>query len=458
MATHSCVDKKVLLRYSERLLDSNLSGLSGRDVAIILNALVRLSHPDRRVFGKAGCFLRSLPVTEFIGERDLGLIFNAYARAGVLDEDLFQSLNGRVLVQLSVLSPKTSGNICHALGKLKSTSEPSRDLIIKIAEHVSTNVGNRVSPPELSNVLYSLGNLGIRDLPVIDPLLKLVCSKIHWFNPIEMSAVATALCKLSITDRSLLKALAKQVQTKADYFDAYEIVAILHAYSQLDIKAPRGIFLEVAPKILMSKDMNSHTASIAYCAYSRVGLALPAELLVRLGGMISTENDPQYLVNVLFAYSKGTSGAASTPILETIVTKLLKRPFPVNPINLNQLLYGINRLTFSEWENPLVVELYRKVVLESLRAVADFTPTQLSNILFAISHRLPLTLTEHEIQLVKRVVNSTDFLSSLSPQLLSSVQESVTMLGMGSDSFRLEIQSQLEATLWDTAKTPARDH
>lgn len=440
LASQSHSDKRVLSRYCERLGD--FRGCSPRDLAIILNSLVRLAYVDRSVFESASQFLQGLGRNEFVSERDLGLIHNAYARAGIADIKLFEALCPRVRDQLGVLSPQSAGNICHAYGKLGISFEIAKSLLIEIATQVCRERGKRAaSSQELSNILYSLGNLDICEMSVISPLLKLVTEKLSRFNPVELAALVTALCKLGISDKPLMRLTAKRAESPdcVAKFSPYEITAILHAFSQLDVNVPKRLFLEIAPPIFSRTAFNnSHSACITFCAYSRVGICVPASLSAVLVPLILTENDPQYLVNVLFAL-----GNQDTVLSGSVVGKLLDRGFPLNPINLVQVLYSTSRLPGAE-------KLHVFTRGECLARVSEFAPSQLSNILYALRKSPSLDLFE---AIASR---AREFVPQLSPQLRSSVAESTAIIAPNSDKMWTPIAEALRAPQsWDLVSLSA---
>ena len=160
-------DKRVLNRYSEKLVDSRFRGSSPRDVATILNASVRLQFIDKELFSAASQYIQQLPSSEFVSEKHIGLIFNAFARAGISDIPLFDLLASRTESQLSSMSAQSCGNVCHAFGKLGLKGETASRLIPKISMHATSTLAKTISSQELSNIIYSFGNLGIRDIDAL---------------------------------------------------------------------------------------------------------------------------------------------------------------------------------------------------------------------------------------------------------------------------------------------------
>ena len=449
LATQSHCDKKVLSRYCERLVDSKFAGFSGREVAMILNGLVRLDFVDRGVFTLASSYLRKLPLTEFVCERDLGLIHNAFAKGRIRDEELFKALLPRVEHQLTVMSPQTCGNICHAYGKLEIRSGASNMLLVRIARHVVNSNHHRVaSSQELSNIMYSFGNLGISEMTVIDPLLRVIETKIRRFNPVELAALATALSKLNMSNKVLMRLLSKQVQSVADKFDAYEITAVLHAFSHLDfISVPINLFETIAPSVFLnSSKINSHTACIAYCAYARVEVDIPVGLESQLLDLIITENDPQYLVNVIFAMSKKLA-PVNRNLLTIVSEKLSRKKFPINPINLTQLIYALDSS----------YPLYRESLLMATPILNIFTPVQFANILHAIAPRASQLCPEERDFLSEIVTHADRFVPDLTHQLLCSVAESAARLELVS-LMQFVQQQNLKLDEWGVGTLCALSH
>jgi hypothetical protein len=424
-ASQKVFSEKVLRRMSERLQDSRFSGFSGKDVALVLNSFVRLSYKDEKVFRLASSYLLQLPGTEFISEKYLALICNSYARVGIIDRDLFDVLAERIRGQIPALSSQSCGNICHAFGKLGIDSPASIALLAKVAKHAGTRLAKKLSAQEISNILYSLGNLGMSDPEYLDPILKLAEENIRHGKPIEVAAVSSAVSKLGVSNESLMRQISALVQKNENQFGPYEIAAVMHAFSQLNCVVPRSIFHTIAPKILLSGDFNSHTACIVFGAYTRTGIDIPHDLLIHLSALMRTVKDPQYLINVVFGISRIES-ALDEPVLSDLLTVICETlgnsDLGPNPVNINQIIYALNKLRISQ---PL--KLYGKAISAACDHSTSFDGLQVSNILHSLTFRR--NLDDEELKLCQQLASRIPNLE-LSPQLLSSVYLSVVKLAI----------------------------
>lgn len=434
------LDKRVLSRYSERIVDSEFKGFSGRDVAIILNSFVRLGFFDTSVFTSASSYLRNLEESEFISERHLGLIFNAFARSGIADVDLFDSLARRIEKQMPNLSSPSCGNIAHAFGKLGMKNETARALLSKIALRVTSSLKKQVSARELSNIMYSFGNLGFSDSEYLDPLLSLVKERINRFNSIEIAAVTTSLSKLSVSDKPLMASIRTLVEKNFTSFSVYEITAVLHAFSQLDVQIPKKLYSEIAPLVFASGECNSHTACIAFSAFARVGIVPPSSLMDKLALLIESENDPQFLVDAIFAIGRiGLVSERLSELLNCLVLKLGKKSLPHCPVNLNQIIFALNKIEKSR--HPEIAPLYESVVDSAIKTVKDFDGRHISNILFALSRKDVTTSAENRLTglLLKRLAS----VEEITPQLFGSCVEAAVRLGIDS-SLLMPLESRFK--------------
>ena len=449
-------DKRVLNRYSEKLVDSRFRGSSPRDVATILNASVRLQFIDKELFSAASQYIQQLPSSEFVSEKHIGLIFNAFARAGISDIPLFDLLASRTESQLSSMSAQSCGNVCHAFGKLGLKGETASRLIPKISMHATSTLAKTISSQGLSNIIYSFGNLGIRDIDALVPLTRLIASKIRSFNAIEIAALVTALTKLAISDKPLMREIAKLVEKNASRFNAYEMTAVIHAFSQLNVPIPHVLFDTVAPSVLSASDMNSHTACIAFGSYARVGIIPSPSLMSVLSTLIKTESDAQYLINVLFGFGRLTDVAATErSLIDEVITKLLKRDIPPNPVNLNQLVYSMNKLGLVSTPNSAATDLYTRTLRSAIEAIPSFDGLQLSNLLYAIANRGTELLPEEQ-KLTTRLISRIAEMD-VSPQLLSSIVESVARLGSAPPATWTLLETRLRVTVPDSAAIDVRN-
>ena len=429
-------------------MDSEFKEYSGRDVAVLLNSFVRLKYHETPLFAAASVHLRNLAETEFISERDLGLIFNAFARAGIADSALFDKLGERVNKQLSELSTQSCGNIAHAFGKLGMKNEMAAGLLPQIAVRVcSPLLAKKVSCQELSNILYSFGNLGLADSEFLEPLINLVKKKINRFNSIEIAAVATALAKLDISDKLLMVSMKNVVEKNDKDYNPYEITAVLHAYSQLQVSVPTKLFLEIAPVVFSSGEFNSHTACIALGAFARASITPPVSLLERLAPAIQSENNPQYLVDTVFAISRiGFVHECLEHILIFQVEKLAVKSFPICAANLNQLIYALNKLEIIT--HISVLPFYEHIVAKAILEAKEFNGRQISNILFILSRRNISCLSEIEKKLItflfKQLIAVTEKEDGrVSSQLFGSCIDSAARLG----GIETSVWTQLEGRL-----------
>ena len=428
-------------------MDSKLNGYSAKEVAAILNAYTRLSSRPLDLFDLATEFLLRLPATEFVSEKDLGVLCNAFARMSISNSDLFENVSGRIEAQLGNLGPQSCGNICHAYGKLGLVER--KDLISKVGKHAVSNFGKRLSPQELSNILYSVANLGITDADVVEPLIKRIAGKISRFNSIEMAAVCTSLTKLSISDRPLMRKISDLVIMNHAQYSAYEMTAVLHAFSQLEVAVPKKLFSEIA--LLALTEMNSHTACIALGAYSRVSdeVRVPYSLLDKLCAIVRTENETQYLANVIFSISrfpKDQIGENLRSLLVAIEEKLTTQSPPSNSVNLNQLIYALNKLGRTKES-----QLYPVCVAKAIETLHKFEGSQVCNILYAIAHRSDATLSHAEERLATRLVMRLADLE-MNPQLFSSAIDSVARLGCASETMWHLLEERISVTIPESSR------
>ena len=431
--------RKVIARYVEKLHDSGFLGYSGQELASILNSLCRMSESDPVLFAAASRHLRDMPMTEFISEKHIGLIFNAYARAGIADRALFSSISSRVESQIPSMSSQTCGNICHAFGKLSVNGEPAESLVPLLCNRLISLPNS--SSQELSNAIYSLARLGITNTDSVEPLVRMITQRMYLFNPVEVAAVATAMTKLRLSDKDLLRALQKRVEKTIEQYSSYELTAVLHAFSQLSVATSVSLFEKANPDIF--RDTNPHTACIALCAYGRMGILPSDGLTSALVGAITKEQSPQYLVDVLYSLSRFDSVSDS---LMSLILDLSRRltgveDFPVSTANVNQLIYGIKKLNnFQNVDAEVTGSLLHKSIVLGAKLVKEFDEKQLANLLHAfasskgVSDR-ELRFCEHLSSRITEVTN---------PQLFASCLESFA---------KLNLQSP---TLWNTVERRIR--
>ncbi len=419
------VDKRLLQRYSEKVSDSNLERYTSTDLATILNSFCRLGYIQHDLFHAVADYLTSRPNTYNIPERSLGMIYNAFARANIYKPDLFDKLSIFLNKSLPTVSTHTAGNICHALGKLRIKTPSAIEDVSKIASHVLKNHASRLTPQELSNILYSLGNMGIQDPELTEPLVQIAKRKVRKLNPIEVAAICTSLTKLAIADDSLMKQIANLVESNQSRYSAYELVAVLHAFSQLDTIVPQKLFTDVLPAVI-SDDIDPKTACIAFNAYARIGIHPPSSITTTLKTSILGTSDSQYLINVLFSagqlYSDNLSEQDSQFI--TALCQSIHSSPVINPINCTQLIFALNKL--GKTESPL----YNQVVSGAIGMIPDFEVNQISNILYGFSLRSS-QLRDFEMDLATGLIASRKIAADATPQLVSSIAESVASLGLG---------------------------
>jgi hypothetical protein len=419
------VDTRLLERYSEKIIDSNLERYTATDLAVVLNSFCRLGFIRQDLFRSIADFLKSRPDTFTIPERSLGMIYNAFARANIYNSDLFEKLSIFLNKSLTSVSTHTAGNICHALGKLR-IANPSAVLdVSKIASHVITNHASRLTPQELSNILYSLGNMGINNPELTEPLIQIAKRKVRKFNPIEVAAICTSLTKLAISDDSLMKQIANLVESQSSRYTPYEFVAVLHAFSQLDTIVPQKLFTDIFPTVITA-DIDPKTACIAFNAFARIGIQPPAPITDTLKTAILQTSDSQYLINVLFSAGQLFSGNLSEDdsfFINTLCESIKASPV-MNPINCTQLIFALNKL--KKTDNPL----YFEIVSGAILLIPEFEVNQISNILYGLSLN-GSPLTDNELELATGLIASRRIVADGTPQLVSSITESVAALGIG---------------------------
>ena len=437
---------RVLGRLVEKVVDSDFIGYSSKDVATILNALMRTGHNSEPVFRAASRHLQGLPSTEYISEKELGLIFNAYARAGIADRALFESLSPRIVTQTSSMSSQSCGNICHALGKLEIRDEPSTTLIRKLCERILKI--KSATNQELSNVFHSLARLGFQDSDLLEPLVRLLAKRVHSFNPIEIAAVATAVSKLNLPDRELMNNMRKRVEKNLSAFSGYELTAVLHAFSQVDVPTPVNLFENVSSQTFTG--CNPHTACIAMCAFGRVGIVPRDEVATALADQIQKQDNPQYRVDALFGLSRLES--LSNPLLELAIQlgkKLSSSGFPENTANVNQLIFGISKLRSSIPDADLtgLNELYYSTLQVASKLIKSFDERHITNLLFSFANKAHKTESEESLvdQLAKRIGEITN------AQLFSSSVESIARLDIKSASVWNTIERRLKTVIPDAS-------
>lgn len=439
----------VVARIAERIHDSRFQGYSGKDVAIVLNALVRLRRFDKAIFESAASHLQRLPTAEFISEKHLGLILNAYARAGIVDVSLFASLFPRIDAQLEQMGSQSCGNICHALGKLSIVNESTRRLVSKLSLRILKH--KAATNQEISNVFHSVAKLEIADADIVEPLLRIVSRKMHTFNSVEVAAVATALAKLNISDNDLMRKIYKRVSATEQQFNAYELTAVLHASSRLDSSVSRDLFENFDHNKLQGS--NSHTGCIALCAYARVGIKPSDVLVTTMSDLIKTESNGQYLVDVLFGLSRFASLSENLEeLLYAVARKLLACDYPRTAANINQLIYSLMKLKSTCTADSVLLELFNQALVQGAACVESFEERHIANILFSISSSPEIS--GNEAQLAKLLGHK--ILGIKNPQLFSSCVESVAKLGLTSASLWNQIERKIKVTIPDSATIDVR--
>jgi hypothetical protein len=407
-----------------------MAAYSAKEVAVILNALCRLGFIRDDIFASASDRIRTIPSTDYISEKDLGLICNAFAKAGIPDRPLFEYLAPRIVSQIPAMSSQSCGNICHAFGKLGFHGEPSTKLIPLLCERILTH--KNATNQELSNVLHSMAKLEIRNSDSIESLVQLISNRIHSMMPIEIAAVATALSRLGISDRQLMSGMKKRVEKTIDKYSAYELTAVLHAFSQLDVPTPTSLFQKVNPDLFINT--NPHTACIALCAFGRVGLPVSDELASRLAESVEAEQDSQYLVDVLFGLCRFENlSDRLRGLVKHVASELTVRGFPVNPVNVNQLIFAINK--FGETPVQGLEALYQNALSNASKIIKSFDERQIANILFAFSS---VSQKISDIERTLAVALAQRITDVKNPQLFASCVESIA---------RLDIRA---ATVWNT--------
>ena len=426
---------------ADKVLDSNFAGYSGKDVAGVLNAFARLNHFPDRLFSAASRHLTEMPSTEYISEKDLGLIFNAFARAGIADQALFESLAPRVISQISSLSSQSCGNICHALGKLGVEGEATATVVPKLCERILKI--KTASNQELSNVFHSLARLGFTDSDLLEPLVRLIAKRIHAFNAVEVAAIATGVSKLNLADRELMNNMRKCMEKNINAFSSYELTAVLHAFSQVEVATPVNLFEQAESKIF--EGCHPHTACIALCAFGRVGITPNEALAVTLANEVRSERSPQYLVDVLFGLSR--IQPLSSPLLDLTdwIGKKLRDGFPETPVNVNQLIFGISKLRVNNPSRSLE-EVYMKSLEIACKLVKSFDELQVTNLLHALGTSSSLSDAERKIaeSLSKRVGDINN------PQMFASCLESISRLDIRSPSVWNTVERRLKVVIPDS--------
>jgi hypothetical protein len=437
--------KEVINRICEKVHDSGYEGYSGKDVAIILNALCRLSYINPDLFAAASLRLQDLSSTEYISEKHIALIFNSFARAGIVDRALFETLIPRVDAQISSMSSQSCGNICHALGKLGIDGDLAVNLIPKLCNRLVKLPDARSQ--ELSNALHSYAKLGITNIESLEPLVILISKRLHTFNPIEVAGVATAVAKLQLSDKPLMSAVRKRVDSTISRFNAYELTAVLHAFSQLDVPLPTSLFEKVPSEIF--QDTNPQTACIALCAFARAGVIPSDKLVYALENAIKEESNPQLLVDVLFGMSRfETLTPPLVSVLQAVVQVLAsKSEIPITTANINQLIYGIKKLELLTSSGvPEMSNVYIKALSGGLTLIKGFDERQISNLLFAFASSKELSQEEKRFseQLAMRITEISN------PQLFASCLESLAKLDIRTPSLWNTIERRLRVVITDS--------
>lgn len=429
-SSESVPDKEVIARYSERMHLSGLERFSPRDVALAMNSLVRLKYYDLATFTLFAQYFKTLAISSSISHKDLGSVCNAFCRAGLRDDSLFDILCTYTDGQMSTITSRSGGNICHAIGKLKINTPITVDTVLAIARRVVDNEAlpqSAASPQELSNVVYSLGNLEINDTSVLPYLLDIVHRRMSEFNPMEVSAIATALSKLHHSDKELMKCLSKHVQSTHSAFGVFEITAVLNAFSHLQVPVPRALFNIVGPAIItnsLDQPIDPTSACILICAYARCKLAMPVSIREALRTATLRQSDPQYLVNVLFAL--GQSEDLPILIAEAVVLQLndLIAMIPDECVTVTQLIYAFNKLNLKSAEH----NLYKRSLDTAKRRAAEFDGSQICNIIHSIVYRQTPASIE-ELDLIT-LLEKSPRLTNLTPQLHASLAEALTVISL----------------------------
>jgi hypothetical protein len=437
--TETGLRRKVISRFTESISDSSFRNFSAGDIAIILNSIVRISKLGEELFRAASERLQSIPDSEFVSEKHLGLIFNAFARAGVIDLPLFASLSKRVESQLKSLSSQSCGNICHAFGRLGIDNAAAKELMSKVSLQLLSH--KKPSSQEISNVFHSLSKVGIDDPEIIEPMLTLITQRILTFNPIEIAAVATAVSRMNVSDKNLMAKLKKRVESILPQFTSYELTAVLHAFSQLKVPTPTTLFEKVDPSIF--HESNSHTACLALCAFARVGIVPSVDLSNVMRRLISNEHSGQYLVDVLFGLSRfETRHDSLQELTETVVERLLLDGFPEIPANVNQVIFALGKLGKMVPESK-AAQLYAKTISLAIFMADQMDERQVSNMLFSMaSHH---EVSSHESKLIDALIPRIAHINN--PQLLSSCIESAVKVQVTSSSFWNQMERKLRITI-----------
>jgi hypothetical protein len=422
------VGRHILERYCERMMDSALRGFSPHDVAITTNSLIRMEYTSREMFSEFARFLKDLQPDTMIHDKDLGLIFNAFARAGYSDSAVLTVLCVRALDMADSISSRSGANICHAIGKLRVDIPVCREAVIAIALRVVHNESTprlAANPQELANIVYAFGNLKISDSEMFTDLVNIIRSRMTEFNPIEVSAIATAVAKMGYVDKELMKTLSKHLQSIQDSVGVFEITSVLHAFSQLEVPTPRALYNVIAPNIL-SRDasigVSSKSACILLCAYARSKVSVPDSIRDTLLEAAQNETDSQYLANTLFA--TGQIGNVPDSVVRGLVSGIEHRlhSFNLDSANVTQIIYALNKLGWVE------SALYRAVLDHAAESMETLDGRQICNILHALALRSDrLTKTERSIACL---LLKSPSLTTLSNQLHSSLLESVQVLGL----------------------------
>jgi len=219
----------------------DISAMSGKLISLTVNAIAH-SKSHTRLLKAAGDRARILAEHAILGDVNIldvqavSVILNGFARAGIRDEKLFQSLS-KVAIFLSHnkkedFCAQAISIMVNAFAKLHIKDEELFHNLASCALGVSPS---DFSPQAIANIMNAYARHDIVNLQLFGFLSK-VARTIpagEWL-PRHLAIVANALAKLEIRDEELLDWLTQAVRWHPlDSFDLQAVANLLNAFGKL---------------------------------------------------------------------------------------------------------------------------------------------------------------------------------------------------------------------------------